>query len=398
MKSFLFALLFFICFSASAQQLFQKPPGIQSRVSSFENKNGVKGGGGRTNRTAKGNAFEWIYPGGQKTLLDIKNRGIIQRIWLTVNQSPQLLRSLRLQMFWDGDTKAAVDVPLGDFFGFNSGRPVAYESALLSSPEGRSFNCFIPMPFKAGAKLILTNESATDSCKLFYDIDYVLTKELPANAMYFHAYWTRQMTSPVGTDFLVLPQVKGSGRFLGMTVGVNTDSIYKNTWWGEGEVKMYLDGDKDHPTINGTGAEDYAGTGWGMGSYHNQYQGCTIADELKRQFCFYRWHLPDAIYFDKDIKITLQQIGGGMKNTVQELFNGGVPLQPISIDKNSGFVRLLDLPQPGSINDPSFAEGWVNFYRGDDYTAVSYFYLDRTSGNLPGLPPVSVRTAKMEQR
>jgi hypothetical protein len=237
------------------------------------------------------------------------------------------------------------------------------------------------MPFRRGAKITLTNQSATDSCKLFYDVDYVLAKTLPADALYFHAYWTRQQTSAVGTDFTVLPPVKGSGRYLGMTVGVNTDSVYNKTWWGEGEVKMFIDGDTNFPTINGTGAEDYVGTGWGMGTYNHQYQGCTIANEGERQFSFYRWHLPDVILFDKEIRITLQQIGGGPKDVVKELVNKGVPLQPITIDKNSGFVRLLETPV--AINDASFPDGWVNFYRRDDYTAVSYFYLNRTSSGLP---------------
>src|SRR5688500_3044526 len=124
---------------------------IESRVSSFEYPNGVKGQGGKYNNTAKGNEFEWLYLGNVITLIDIKEQGIIQRIWLTINQSPKLLRSLRLQMFWDGDSKAAVDVPLGDFFVSNLGRTTAFQSSFFASPEGRSFNCFIPMPFRKGA-------------------------------------------------------------------------------------------------------------------------------------------------------------------------------------------------------------------------------------------------------
>lgn len=381
---------------AQAQELYQAPKGVQSRVSSFENLNGKKGEGGKTNKKAKGAAFEWLYPGNAKELLNIQGKGIIQRIWLTVNQSPRLLRSLRFQMFWDGIQKPAVDVPLGDFFASNLGRQAPFESAFFSSPEGRSFNCYIPMPFKKGAKVIITNESATDTCKLFYDIDFLLTQELPPDALYFHAFWRRQITSPLGDDFLVLPTVNGKGRFLGMSVGLNTDSVYDRTWWGEGEVKMYLDGDKDYPTINGTGAEDYAGTGWGMGSYSNLYQGAPIADEPKRQFVFYRWHIPDAIYFHQNIKVTLQQIGGGSKELVKELVNKGIKLKPVTIDASSGFVRLLDQEKPMSINDENFPEGWVNFYRVDDYSAVSYFYLDKPFSSLPPLPPVNVRIERVK--
>src|SRR5207253_7187063 len=137
-----------------------------------------------------------------------------------------------------------------------------------------------------------------------------------------------------------------------------------------GEVKMYLDGDSDFPTINGTGAEDYTGTGWGMGTFSNLYQGAPVADEPKRQFVFYRWHVPDAVWFQKDIKVTLQQIGGGPKDVVKEKLNKGINLKPITVDNINGFVRLLDMKDPPSINDTNFPEGWVNFYRVDDYSAV----------------------------
>lgn len=386
-------LIFFILFSlqSQTQQLYQMHLGHDSRVSSFENPNGKKGQGGKTNKTAKGNAFEWMYPGQSKVLLDIKEQGIIQRIWLTINRSPALLRSLRLQMFWDGSSKAAVDVPLGDFFVSNLGRTTAFQSALFSSPEGRSYNCYVPMPFRKAAKITLTNESSKDTAKLFYDVDYVVAKTLPKDVMYFHAYWTRQMTSNLGDDFLVLPKVTGKGRFLGMSVGLNTDSIYDKTWWGEGEVKMYLDGDTKYPTINGTGAEDYTGTGWGMGSFSNLYQGAPIADERGRQFVFYRWHIPDAVWFDKDIKITLQQIGGGPKDVLKEKLSKGINLKPITVDNINGFVRLLDMKSPPSINDANFPEGWVNFYRIDDYSAVSYFYLAEPVSNLPSIPGPDVR-------
>ena len=124
------------------------------------------------------------------------------------------MRSLRLQMYWDGNSKAAVDVPLGDFFVSNLGRTTPFQSALFASPEGRSFNCYIPMPFKKGARIILTNESAQDTAKLFYDVDFVLTKTLPPDALYFHACWRRQMTSGLGEDVVVLPKLNGKGRFL----------------------------------------------------------------------------------------------------------------------------------------------------------------------------------------
>lgn len=384
--------IFLLVIAGSAfpqEKLYLLPEKTESRVSSFENPNGLRGKGGQTNKTAKGNAFEWIQSNETKTLLDIKGQGIIQRIWLTIDQNPVKLRSLRLQMFWDGESRPAVDVPMGDFFCYNLGIPARFESAFFSSAEGRSYNCYIPMPFKKGARVLLVNEGK-EPVKLYYDLDFVY-QQLPANTMYFHAYWTRQFTGQPGNDFEVLPRVNGKGRFLGMSVGVNTDSSYGKSWWGEGEVKMYLDGDIRYPTIAGTGAEDYIGSAWGLGVFTNLFQGCTIANDSTGQFNFYRWHVPDAIYFNKDIRVMLQQIGGWGKNEVRKLFEKGAKLKPISIDGAGKFVRLLEMENPPLITDEEFPDGWVNFYRVDDYSAVSYFYLDNPVHNLPALPMVNLR-------
>lgn len=371
-----------------AQSLYEMPVNPQSRLSSFENPNGVKGNGGKTNKTAKGNAFEFMEPGETKNLLDIKGEGAIQRIWLTIDHSPLKLRSLRLQFFWDGSNKPAVDVPLGDFFVYNLGKQVAFESALFSSGEGRSYNCFIPMPFKKAARVLLINEGK-ERVKLYYDIDFLLHK-LPSNALYFHAYWNRQQSGQLGDDYVLLPKVEGKGRFLGISVGLNTDTSYSKSWWGEGEVKMYLDGDSKYPTINGTGAEDYIGSAWGLGTFINQYQGCTIANDSTGQFCFYRWHLPDAIYFNKDIKVAIQQIGGWMKEDMKKLYQRGANFKAVTVD-GPRFVRLLDMDKPPLLTDPDFPEGWVNFYRIDDYSSVSYFYLDKPASSVPALPSLDVR-------
>jgi hypothetical protein len=390
---FFFLLFYFSALFLSAQQLYEMPGSVSSRVSSFENPNGIKGSGGKTNKTAKGNAFEMLRPSETKTLLDIKGEGTIRRIWMTIDRTPLKLRSLRLQMFWDGESKPAVDVPMGDFFVYNLGRTVAFESAFFSSGEGRSFICYIPMPFKKGAKILLKNEGK-EVTMLFYDVDFLLEK-LSSNALYFHAYWTRQLNGNLGTDFELLPKVTGKGRFLGMSVGLNTDSSYSKSWWGEGEAKMYLDGDSKYPTIVGTGSEDYIGSAWGLGVFTNLYQGCTIANDSLRQFSFYRWHIPDPVYFNKDIRVTLQQIGGWGKEELKGLYKNGADLKPISVSGDGGFVRLLDMPNPPSLNDENFPSGWVNFYRVDDYSSVSYFYLDKPSNNLPSLALLNVRTEKL---
>ena len=385
---FLFVFVLFATF-AKAQEIYEMPKNVSSRLSSFENLNGVKGSGGKTNQSAKGNAFEMVQPGETKTLLDISGQGIIQRMCLTIDQNPVKLRSLRLQMFWDKETKPAVDVPFGDFFVYNLGKQVAFQSAFFTTGEGRSFNCYIPMPFKKAARILLTNEGK-EPVKLFFDVDFIL-KSLNQNALYFHAYWHRQDKGKLGEDHVILPKISGKGRFLGVSVGLNTDSSYGKSWWGEGEVKMFIDDDTKYPTIVGTGAEDYIGSAWGLGQFMHQYQGCTVANDSTRQFNFYRWHVPDEIYFDKDIRVSIQQIGGWGKKDVADLIKKGALIKPITIDAQGKFVRLLEMEKYPELNDPSLPDGWVNFFRVDDYASVAYLYLDKPASNLPALQPLAVR-------
>ena len=361
------------------QDLFRMPAGAQSRVSTAENLNGVKGGGGRTNAGAKGSAFTVLKAGDSQTLLDVSEAGVLQRIWVTIdNRSPEMLRSLRLRMYWDGAATPAVDAPFGDFFCAALGQPVAFQSALFTNPEGRSFNCYIPMPFKKGARVMLTNESKTDLNLLFFEIDFVTVSRPEKDLLYFHANWHRQTSSAIGADVELLPAISGKGRFLGVSVGVNVNPVYGSTWWGEGEVKMYLDGDSSLPTINGTGTEDYIGTGWFEGMFAHQHQGCLIANAARRQYAFYRWHVPDPIWFYNHCRVTLQQIGGWFAPTVKEMQAKGVPLQPVSISGSAGFRGLrTDTTAAPALLEKAGAEDWVNFYRSDDYSVTAYYYLDR---------------------
>ena len=391
MKKLFLPFFLFLCQALPAQQLYQMPEGVQqSTISTFENINGIKNAGGKTNKTGKGNAFEDLKAGASKTLLNVQGAGIIQRMWFTVrDRSPEMLRSMRLRMYWDNSSKPAVDVPFGDFFGFGLSKIIKFESALFSSPEGRSFNCYIPMPYKTGAKVVITNESSNNIELLFFDIDFISLVKPDPKALYLHAYWTRQKTSALGSDFEFLPAVKGKGRYLGVNMGVNADKRYADTWWGEGEVKIYKDGDDKLPGYNGTGSEDYIGTGWGLGAFTNMYQGATIADDSAKQYAFYRFHIPDQVFFNSSFRGTIQQIGGGDLELVRKLIKENVPLKPVTVQSEAGFNRLLD--NPLDINDASFPKGWVNFYRIDDYSATTYFYLDKPTTNLAALPEVSER-------
>ena len=383
------------CEATSAQrgELFRKADGTVTRWSSFENLNGVKGRGGMENKGAKGHPYDSIKAGETKTLLDIKGCGIVTRIWITIrNRSPQMLRSLRIEMYWDGAKTPAVSAPFGDFFGVGLGKRVPFENELFSDPEGRSFNCCIPMPFRKAARIIITNDSDTNIKSIYYDVNYLLTAAHDSDVLYFHTHWRRENPTRLFHDFEILPRVKGKGRYLGTNIGVIADSIYENTWWGEGEVKVYLDGDDKYPTLVGTGTEDYIGTGWGQGVYAHRYQGCLIADKANHQWAFYRYHIPDPVFFDKDCRVTIQQIGGDDKKKVRELIKKGVPLKPISISKDGNFTKLLENTDEPNLDDPSVPDGWCNFYRRDDVSATAYFYLDSPENNLPAIAPAAERT------
>ncbi len=363
----------------------------QTRWSSFENPTGEKGQGGKENGGAKGHPSNSIKAGESRVLLDVSGAGQIRRMWFTLKErDPIMLRSLRLDMYWDGASAPAVSVPFGDFFGAILGQPVAFENELFASPEGKSFNCYIPMPFRKSAKVVVTNESNRDIKELFYDIAY-LTGEVDRNALYFHAYWHRERWTQLGRDFEILPRVKGEGRFLGSHMGV---MIHPDNggWWGEGEVKVFLDGDTAHPTLVGTGTEDYIGTGWGQGKFTGRFQGSLIADKNIGKYGFYRYHVPDPVYFHKDIRVTIQQMGGASKNKILELMQKGVPMDPVTVVSESGLVKLLELsPKPRLEDVKSAPDAWTNAYRRDDWSAVAYFYLDSPSGALPKLAPAEKR-------
>jgi len=378
--------------------LFEKPKGVQTRWTSFENLTGEREQAALTNMGAKGAAFDTIPAGASRTLLDVEGCGTVHRIWITIdNREPEMLRGLRLEMFWDGCAKPAVSTPFGDFFGIGLGHRTAFECALFSDPEGRSFNCFIPMPFRTGARIVVTNDSDKPLHHIFYDINFTLQESHSAETLYFHAHWRRESPNELGKDFAILPHVSGSGRFLGSNVGVIVNPDYEGAWWGEGEVKVRF-GNDTRPTLCGSGTEDYIGTGWGQGQYTHRTQGCPLADSATGRYCFYRYHVDDPVYFDDGCEVTIQTIGGTGVKKVISLIDRGVPAIPVSIDlgANGGFFGLFE-PGAPDLRDPKMQEGWCNFWRQEDWSSTAYFYLDRPESNLPPLEPIESRVTHLAQ-
>ena len=387
--------------SAMAQtELYRLPPGQVSHWISPENPTGAHGAAATENHGAKGHAYDTIPAGASLVLADIHDQGIIDRLWLTINdRSAVRLRALRLDIYWDGGTTPAVSAPLGDFFAQNSGEMVRMDTALFASPEARSFVSYIPMPFRKGARVVITNESDTPLSMIYFDIDYRTLKDLPADSLYFHAWWSRDRATTLGEDFDILPPVHGRGRFLGASVGIQANPVYGKSWWGEGEVHMFLDKDADHPSLSGTGTEDYIGTGWGEAAFTNRFEGAPVADEASGRWSFYRFHVPDPVVFDRAIHVTMQDIGGWSKGDVEKLHAAGAPLIPVTIDPGSrdNYALLLAGAKPVALTDPALPDGWTNFYRSDDVSAVAYFYLDRPEDGLPPIAPASERTRDLRE-
>ena len=400
----LILIFFFSCTSTPSKKnsydlLYAYNDNTETRWSSGENLNGIKGAGGKENNGAKGHPTDNIDAGTTRTLLDIQAQGVINRIWFTINdRSLPMLRSLKIEMFWDNETKPAVSVPLADFFGLGQGM-VKFENEFFASPEGRSFNSFIPMPFKKAAKIVITNDSDKKLNNIFFDVDYSLLKNWNDDFLYFHAFWSRDTATTPGKDFELLPHITGKGRIIGTHVVVNANPLYRKSWWGEGEVKMYIDNDSGFPTLVGTGTEDYIGTAWGQGAFTNRYTGCLTANDTLDKWSFYRYHVPDPVYFSSGIKVTLQQIGGNMKSVVREMQEQNVPLIPITVDdmaKSGKQIFLYEKDKLTSLKErEDLPENWTNFYRSDDVSATVLYYLDKPTGNLPAIPAVNYRTAKL---
>ncbi|MBK8775885.1 MAG: DUF2961 domain-containing protein [Saprospiraceae bacterium] len=400
MKSFLSSLLLVLMAcgihdhnSNQSHPIYQYDEHSATRWFSFENPTGQPGAGAKENNGAKGHPCDDIPAHTSVDLMNYKGTGIIRRIWLTINdRSAYMLRGLVINMYWDGAEKPAVSAPIGDFFGQGFERRLAFENELFSSGEGRSFVSFIPMPFKVGARIEIINDTDKDLDMIFYDIDMQAMDRWDPDNLYFHGYWHRDTATILAHDFEILPKIRGRGRYLGTNISVIDNPIYEDAWWGEGEVKMYLDGDISDPTIVGTGTEDYISTAWGQGVFQNKYSGCLVGDDSLRHWAFYRYHIPDPVFFHQDIKVDIQQIGGNSKEKVQSLLNKKLPLIPITLHHAPAFIHLYHADSIADLTDTALPEGWVNFYRIDDVAAMAYFYLNQSTNELPPLQPLAIRT------
>jgi len=282
-------------------------PGVESRSISYENPTGEPGQGGKAASKLgvgrKGSPAKTLKPGEVSVLCDIKGPGAIRHIWITTRGEPVNLRSMVVRAWWDGQEHPSIECPVGDFMGIAHGHVRAYQSAVHSVGQRAGMNIWLPMPFASRARFTMTNEGKTPQ-PLFYQIDYTIGDRLPPLFGRLHVLFRRENPTTMKKDFELLPRRTGPGRFIGSVIGIRALS---GNWWGEGEIKVYMDGDKEFPTICGTGSEDYVGLSWGIQQTPFLFNGCSLNEN--GYVCMYRWHLPDPILWKKEARITIQQIG-----------------------------------------------------------------------------------------
>ena len=294
-----------------------------SRSITAENPDGLPGGGGRATAEttlhppSASHARElgpgWklspciaIGAGETATLMDTAGPGCIRHIWMTMSE--EFYRRAILRVYWDGSDEPSVETPIGDFFcnAWNS-RQNILAIPINVNPTG-GMNCYFPMPFRKRARITVENQSDEEMPHLFYQIDYTL-EPVHSEALYLHARWQRTDAVPYKENIVLLDDVFGQGQYVGAFVAWEQRS---EGWWGEGELKIWLDDDGEYPTICGTGTEDYFGGAWCFGeNFSAPYLGYqkVSGDDVGSRMTMYRFHVLDPIYFQERIRIELQALG-----------------------------------------------------------------------------------------
>jgi hypothetical protein len=247
------------------------------------------------------------------TLAEIQGPGAIQHMWMTPTGT---WRFSILRIYWDGESTPSVESPVGDFFASGWGSYAQLSSLPVCVNPGSAFNCYWEMPFRKSCRITFENLDDKDMT-LYYQIDYTLT-DVPEDVGYFHAQFRRINPLPYKDVYTILDGVKGWGQYVGAYLAWG---VHNTGWWGEGEIKFYIDGDQGFPTICGTGTEDYFCGSYGFevqGRYQEfgtPYSGLhqiIRPDGLyqsQQRFGLYRWHIMDPVRFEKDLKVTIQALG-----------------------------------------------------------------------------------------
>jgi hypothetical protein len=256
------------------------------------------------------------------TIAEIDGSGSIQHIWMTPTGN---WRYSIIRFYWDDETTPSVEVPIGDFFCMGWGKYAPVQSLPVVVNPGNAFNCYWPMPFRKKCRITMENLDDKDMT-LYYQVDYTLTT-IPNDAAYFHAQFRRVNPNPYKKDYVLVDSIRGKGQYVGTYMAYGSNN---NGWWGEGEIKFFMDGDTKFPTINGTGTEDYFCGSYDFHINKLNSQGVMVNDyaefsgpytglpqvikgdgnyNVAQRFGLYRWHIADPIRFEKDLKVTIQDLG-----------------------------------------------------------------------------------------
>ena len=267
------------------------------------------------------NPYVNIKPGETFTLAEITGPGAIQHIWMTPTGT---WRYSILRFYWDDEKEPSIEVPVGDFFGMGWGEYAQINSLTVTVNPGSAFNCYWPMPFRKKCRITMQNINS-EQMTLFYQVDYTLT-DIPDDAAYFHAQFRRSNPTK-GSVYVLTDSIKGKGQYVGTYLAWG---VHNNGWWGEGEIKFFMDGDTQFPTINGTGTEDYFCGSYDFDSHKKNALNQEIVDytefstpytglpqvirgdghyQVMQKFGLYRWHIMDPIRFEKSLKVTIQDLG-----------------------------------------------------------------------------------------
>jgi hypothetical protein len=342
--------------TASAKiDLTQPQDYILERVSSFDR--------------SGGNAdYRQIAPGQTLTVLDVEGPGTLAHIWFTLSsREPTHLKKLVLRMYWDREATPSVETPLGDFFGLGLGDYYTWESELLSVAHEHALNSFFPMPFQKHARITVSNEGQQMVEAFYFNLDYrAQAHPLPRESLYFHAQfrqaqpnhgWTNQWTNNGdprvdavknldGKDNYVWMEATGQGHYVGVTMSVLQN---QNFWWGEGDDMFFIDGDP-HPSITGTGSEDYFLGAYDFGEHSFSYRlfGAPVKGEERAgsRSSVYRFHLDSPIPFTKSLRATIEHGHGN--------------------------------------------------HRSDNFYSVAYWYQTEPHAQFPALPPVEERLPRLQ--
>ena len=309
-----------------------------------------------------GNADAWpVEPGATRELFAAQGPGVITHIWYTIAaESSNHLKEIVIRIYWDGNAKPSVEVPVGDLFGLNLGQYFVYQSAFLNCSSVKALNCYFAMPFRHSARMTATNESTRKIDAFYSNIDYQIVPSLPDDTLYFHAQYRQGTPNKVsargdknldGKDNYVFAETRGRGHLMGVTLGVlqNTDH-----WMGEGDEMVFVD-NEEMPIINGTGTEDYFNGAWDFGGrdgaipFAHLYNGAPLMIDPERaggRYCLYRWHADNPITFTRYLKYTIEH---------------------------------------GHAND-----------RADNYFSVAYWYQAGAYTDFPALPPVESRIPRLK--